>query len=129
MLRKLNDMGTLVISIKENGKHKYTYNNRKGNTIFTSNSQVSKFACISEITVLKKNFSSLNYIKYKTPAGKLYFKVVVNDFVIGTSRKFTTPLLMEKGMSDFQKNFLNSEILDFTDNIFEDFPPIFETTE
>jgi len=122
-------MGTLVISIKENGKYKYTYNNRKGNTLFTSNSLPSKFACMSEITVIKKNFSSLKYLKYKTPAGKLYFKVVVNDFVIGSSRKFTTPLLLEKGLVDFQKNFVNSEVLDFTQNFFEDFPPILETTE
>ena len=120
-------MGTLVISIKENGKYKCSYNNRKGNTIFTSNSHLSKVQCISEITVLKKNFSSLNFIKYKTPAGKLYFKIVVNDFVIGNSRKFTTPLLLEKGMNDFEKNFVNSEILDFTESIFEDLPPIFET--
>ena len=117
-------MGTLVISLKENKKHKYSYNNRKGHTIFTSNSYDSKEKCLSEITVLKKNFSALMYVKYKTPAGKLYFKVVVNEYVLGSSRKFTTPLLMEKGLGDFQKNFVHSEVLDFTEDIFEELPTI-----
>ncbi|WP_372474599.1 hypothetical protein AB4865_04815 [Capnocytophaga sp. ARDL2] len=111
-------MGTLVISQRENGTYKYTYNNRKGNVIFTSNSHQHKTQCMSEITVLKRNFDRIDFLKYKTPSGKMYFRIVVNEFVLGSSRKFTTPLLMEKGMDDLKKNFLNSEVLDFTEDIF-----------
>lgn len=115
-------MGTLVISKKENEKYKYTYNNWKGNTIVTSNSLQTKAHCISEINVLKRNFSSIEFLKYKTPSGKLYFKLTINGHVVAVSRKFTTPLLMEKGMNDIMKNFNQSEILDFTEDIFENFP-------
>lgn len=116
-------MGTLVISKKENNKYKYTYNNRKGNTLVTSSSHETKAHCISEINILKRNFSSIEFVRYKTPSGKLYFKLSVNGHVVGVSRKFTTPLLMEKGMKDISDNFIKSEVLDFTEDVF---PDIFE---
>jgi len=119
-------MGTLVISKKENNKYKYAYNNRKGNTLVTSNSHETKAHCISEINILKRNFSSIEFVRYKTPSGKLYFKLTVNGHVIGASRKFTTPLLMEKGMKDISDNFILSEVLDFTEDVFDAFPDIFE---
>lgn len=119
-------MGTLVISKKENNKYKYAYNNRKGNTLVTSNSHETKAHCISEINILKRNFSSIEFVRYKTPSGKLYFKLTVNGHVIGASRKFTTPLLMEKGMKDISDNFILSEVLDFTEDVFDVFPDIFE---
>src|SRR5690606_29778755 len=119
-------MCTLVISKKENNKYKYTYNNRKGHTVLTSNSQETKAHCISEINILKRNFASLEFLKYKTPSGKLYFKIAVNGHILGTSRKFTTPLLMDKGLTDLQNNFMNSEILDFNENVFEELPVLEE---
>lgn len=121
-------MGTLVISKKENNQYKYTYNNRKGNVIFTSNSYLSKAQCLSEINVIKRNFSIVKFIHYRTPAGKLFFKVNVNDHILGVSRKFTTPLLMEKGVNDLTNNFTKSEVLDFTEDVFSNFPEdIFST--
>lgn len=120
----INTMGTLVISKKENNTYKYTYNNRKGNTVITSNSHQTKAHCISEINILKRNFSSIEFVRYKTPSGKLYFKLSINGHVLGASRKFTTPLLLEKGMNDVKKYFMESEILDFTDDVFEVFPDI-----
>ncbi len=117
-------MGTLVISKKENNTYKYTYNNRKGNILITSSSHETKAHCISEINVLKRNFSSVEYLCYKTPSGKLYFKISINGHLIGSSKKFTTPLLMEKGMNDFKTYFLESEILDFTEDVFDCFPEI-----
>jgi uncharacterized protein YegP (UPF0339 family) len=111
-------MGTLVISIKENNTYKYTYNNRKGSVIFTSNSYATKAHCISEINVLKRNFNALSYVHYKTPSGKLFFKLNLNNHILGSSRKFTTPLLMEKALNDLKSNFVNSEILDFTEDVF-----------
>src|SRR5690606_3283959 len=112
-------MGTLVISKKENSKYKYAYNNRKGNTLLTSNSYETKAHCISEINILKRNFSSIEYVRYKTPSGKLYFKISINGYILGSSRKFTTPLLMEKGLNDFKAYFTESEVLDFTEDVFE----------
>ena len=117
-------MGTLVISKKENKKYKYTYNNRKGHTVLMSNSHETKAHCISEINILKRNFSSIEFLRYKTPSGKLYFKIAVNGHILGTSRKFTTPLLMDKGLTDLQNNFMNSEILDFTEDVFAALPEV-----
>jgi len=117
-------MGTLVISIKENDRYKYTYNSRKGNVIFTSNSYLSKAQCLSEINLIKRNFSIIKFIQYKTPSGKMFFKLNLNDHILGASRKFTTPLLMEKGMNDLTKNFIHAEVLDFTENIFEALPEV-----
>lgn len=117
-------MGTLVISKKENKKYKYTYNNRKGHTVLTSNSHETKAHCISEINILKRNFSSIEFLRYKTPSGKLYFKIAVNDHILGASRKFTTPLLMDKGLTDLKNNFLTSEILDFTEDVFAALPEV-----
>lgn len=114
-------MGTLVISLKENGKYKYTYNNWKGNTLFTSSNFDTKVECFSDINIIKKNFDRLEFIRHKTASGKLFFKLELNTFILGQSRKFTTPLLIEKGIDDFKKNFAASEVLDFTENIFEPF--------
>lgn len=111
-------MGTLVISKKENNKYKYSYNNRKGNVVFTSNSYLTKAHCLSEINIIKRNFSIIKFVHYKTPSGKMFFKVNVNDHILGVSRKFTTPLLMEKGVNDLKNYFVNSEVLDFTENVF-----------
>lgn len=115
-------MGTLVISKKENNTYKYSYNNRKGSVVFTSNSYTFKEQCLSEINILKRNFNVLTFIQYKTPSGKLFFKVDLNTHILGVSRKFTTPLLMEKAMGDFKNNFLTSEVLDFTEDVFCNFP-------
>lgn len=115
-------MGTLVISKKENNTYKYSYNNRKGSVIFTSNSYTIKEQCLSEINILKRNFQMLTFIHYKTPSGKLFFKIDLNSHVLGVSRKFTTPLLMEKALNDFKNNFLTSEVLDFTEDVFSNFP-------
>ena len=115
-------MGTLVISIKENNTYKYSYNNYKGNTLFTSNSFKSKAQCFSDINVIKNNFEVLQFVKFKTPSGKFFFKLELNGFILGNSRKFTTTLLIEKGINKNKKNFVNSEVLDFTENIFGEIP-------
>lgn len=122
-------MGTLVITIKENNTYKYAYNNYKGNTLFTSNTLKSKAQCFSEINIIKNNFEVLQFVKFKTPSGKFFFKLELNGFILGNSRKFTTPLLIEKGINDIKKNFITSEVLDFTENIFGDLPEIEEFEE
>lgn len=122
-------MGTLVITIKENKTYKYSYNNYKGNTLFTSNTLKSKAQCFSEINIIKNNFEVLQFVKFKTPSGKFFFKLELNGFILGTSRKFTTPLLIEKGINDIRKNFITSEVLDFTENIFGEIPEFDEISE
>jgi len=122
-------MGTLVITIKENNTYKYAYNNYKGNTLFTSSSLKSKAQCFSEINILKNNFNVVQFVKFKTPSGKLFFKLELNGFILANSRKFTTPLLIEKGINDIKKNFLTSEVLDFTENIFGDITELEEIEE
>lgn len=111
-------MGTLVISKKENNTFKYTYNNRKGNIIISSNNYKTKAQCLSEINILKRNFSAIEYVQLKSPSGKLFFKLKINNYIVGTSRKFTTPLLLQKALNDFKNNFIMAEALDFTVDVF-----------
>ena len=76
-------MGTLVITIKENKTFKYAYNNFKGNTLFTSSTLKSKAQCFSEINIIKNNFDVLQFVKFKTPSGKFFFKLELNGFILG----------------------------------------------
>lgn len=111
-------MGTFVLSIKENGDYKYTYNNRRGKTIVTSISFKDKIDCLESIVLLKRGFETLSFPKFKTSSGKFFFRVILDGNVHCASRKFTTVLRMEKGMNDIMKYFTSGEILDFTESVF-----------
>lgn len=111
-------MGTIVISKKMNG-YKYSYNNYRGHALFVSLSFESIDACSDAIEQLKKFFDALEIEHKKTPSGKLFFRVTLKGELIGNSRKFSTPLLLEKGLNDFKSNFEVAEVLDFTLDVFE----------
>jgi len=107
-------MGTFAISLKDNGEYKYTYNNKRGKTLVTSIAYQTKEDCYTNIDLLKNEIGNLSFSKYKTTAGKFYFKISLNETVFCISRKFTTILRIEKAILDIQKYILESEILDFT---------------
>ena len=45
--------------------------------------------------------------------------MMLNDELISTSRKYTTPLLLQKGIDEIIKYAAKSELLDFSRNDFE----------
>ena len=113
-------MGTFVISKKENGLFKFEFNSRKGKTILTSQSYKTKEECMKDINHLKDKIESLSFLRFKSPSGKFFFKMIYSGHIYGISRKFTTELLLAKGLDEMQKNFYNSEILDFSqEHIFD----------
>lgn len=113
-------MGTFSISKKENGLIKFEFNSRKGKTILTSQPYKTKDECEKDILFLKEKLEQLSFLKFKTPAGKFFFKLLYNGHIHGISRKFTTELLLAKGMDEIKNNFSVSEILDFSEDIFFD---------
>lgn len=120
-------MSAFVISLKENGKFKYTFNNRKGNTVLTSMEYHSKEAIHGTINFLKQNIEQVSFYRFRTPSGKFFFRLAIQDNIYATSRKFNTELRFQKGIEEVERRFLEAEILDFTTSIFDDpevFPPL-----
>ena len=115
-------MGTFVISKRLNDFYKFEFVSRKGKTIFTSNSYELKFECEQEIELLKSSEENFNYLKFKSSRGKYFFKIILNEGIFATSRKYSTELMMQKGMDEIIKYISKSEILDFSvdDVIFGD---------
>ncbi len=115
-------MGTFVISKRLNGYYKYEFTSRKGKVILLSNDFELRFECEDNIELLKKSVASLFFMKFKSKNGKLYFKIILNDKEIAVSRKYTTQLLMEKGIAEIERTIHNSEVLDFSSQN-DVFPP------
>ncbi len=113
-------MGTFTISKKENGLIKFEFNSRKGKTLLTSQSYKTKEECEKDIHFLKTRIETVSFLKFKTPAGKFFFKMIYNGHIHGISRKFTTELLLTKGMDEIRNKFTEAEVLDFSEEIFFD---------
>jgi uncharacterized protein len=111
-------MGTFVISKRQNGYYKYEFTSRKGKVIFTSADFELRFECEEAIERLKVNIDQLVFMKFKTSKGKLYFKIILKEKEIATSRKYSTVLLLEKGIADVIKYAPLSEYLDFSNQNF-----------
>jgi uncharacterized protein YegP (UPF0339 family) len=115
-------MGTFVISKRQNGYYKYEFTSRKGKTIFVSNDFELRFECEEHIEFLKNSLELLFFMKFKTKQGKTYFKIILNEKEVAVSRKYTTVLLMQKGIDEINRTIVKSEILDFSNQSFV-FPP------
>jgi uncharacterized protein YegP (UPF0339 family) len=115
-------MGTFVISKRLNDFYKFEFVSRKGKTIFTSTSYELKFECEEEIELLKSAAENFKYLKFKTSRGKYFFKIILDDKIFAGSRKYSTELMMQKGIDEIIKYISKSEILDFAngDAIFDD---------
>ncbi len=115
-------MGTFVIAQRLSGAYKYEFVSRKGKTIFTSNDFELRFECEEEIECLKNSIDKCVFMRFKSSSGKFFFRLVLDDKQIAVSRKYTTQLLLQKGIDEIVKHAFKSEILDFSlPNIFSDF--------
>jgi len=111
-------MGTFVISKRFDDHYKFVFTSRKGKTIFTSPSFELKMECEDSIEAIKTNIEKYTYVKARVANGKYFFKMMLEDTVIATSRKYTTPLLLEKGIDEIIRTAVKSDVLDFTMNEF-----------
>lgn len=107
-------MATFVISKRLNDQYKYELVSRKGKTIFTSNSFELRFECEEEIEYLKRHLEEVVFMKFRTSSGKFFFKLILKDKEVAKSRKYSTQLLLQKGIDEIQRSALEAEILDFS---------------
>ncbi|MBF2707649.1 DUF1508 domain-containing protein [Flavobacterium soyangense] len=107
-------MGAFVISKRFDDHYKFVFTSRKGKTIFTSTSFELKMDCETVIENIKATIDNYTYVKSRAANGKYFFKMMFEDTVIATSRKYTTPLLLQKGIDEIILAASKSDILDFS---------------
>jgi len=107
-------MGTFVISKRQNGYYKYEFTSRKGKAIFVSNDFELRFECEEDIEKLKNSIEEVFFMKFKSKNGKMYFKIILHEKEVAVSRKYTTPLLLQKGIDEIVKYADKAEFLDFS---------------
>ncbi len=113
-------MGTFVIAKRLNDCYKFEFVSRKGKTIFTSNDYELRFECEEAIEVFRVSVDSHHFLRFKTAKGKCFFKLMDEEKVFAISRKYSTELMMQKGIDEIIKYASKAEILDFSsgDSIF-----------
>jgi uncharacterized protein YegP (UPF0339 family) len=111
-------MGAFVISKRFNGDYKFVFTSRKGKTIFTSPGYASKEDCELKLAVVKDNIENSTYMRFKAAGGKFFFRLIIAEQIIATSRKYTTELRLQKGIDEIMKSAATSEVLDFSEDEF-----------
>lgn len=107
-------MGTFVISKRFDDRYKFVFTSRKGKTIFTSPSFELKVECEVVINKIKSDIDKCTYAKSSASNGKYFFKMTYGESTIAISRKYTTPLLLDKGIAEIILTATKSEVLDFS---------------
>jgi len=113
-------MGTFVIVQRTSGAYKYDFVSRKGKTIFTSNDFELRFECEEEIERLKNAIDQCVFLRFKSSNGKFFFRLILDGHELAVSRRYTTQLLLQKGIDEITKYASKAEFLDFSsaDDIF-----------
>lgn len=111
-------MGAFVISKRFDDYYKFVFTSRKGKAIFTSFRYELKFECEEGIEYFKNSLDTVTFIKVRTAGGKYYFKILLEEAHFATSRKYTTELMLQKGIKEVLLYSQKSEILDFSFNNF-----------
>lgn len=109
-------MSAFVISKRENGSYKFTFASRRGKTIFTSIACREKSDCEKIIDTIRNDFDSFVFRKARTGSGKYFFRITRGGLVLANSRKFSTELMLQKGIDQFLKFLPEAETLDFSVN-------------
>jgi uncharacterized protein YegP (UPF0339 family) len=115
-------MGTFVIGRKNNDEYKFEFVSRKGKTILVSGGYELRFECEAEIELIKASLEACDYLRFKTTKGRCFFKLMLEEKVVATSRKYSTELMMQKGIAEVMRQASKAEVLDFSggDSIFQD---------
>jgi uncharacterized protein len=111
-------MSAFVISKRLNGEYKFEFTSRKGKAIFTSNNFELRFECEETIDYIKRSLEHCTFMKFKSSSGKFYFTLILDKKEMAISRKYSTLLMMEKGINEILKYGGLSETLDFSNQDF-----------
>ncbi len=124
-------MGMFVISKRDNGDYKFTFNSRRGKTIFTGMACKEKDFCHVMIAEIRDNITTLVLTKNKTAAGKYFFRLSKDGLVIATSRKYGSEYAYNKGITEVMKYVPPAETLDFSEDafVFQDASDVFSDAE
>ncbi len=116
-------MATFVITKKLGGEYKYELQSRKAKTIFTSNAFELRFEAEEEIKYLKLAIDQVFFMRFRSPNGKFYAKLILEEKEIAKTRKYATQLMLEKGINEIVKYGAQAETVDFSnqDFVFVDF--------
>lgn len=109
-------MGMFVISKRINGDFKFEFTSRKGKTIFTSISCKQKSDCEMMIDAIRSQITLFAFTKNRAGSGKYFFRLSKGGLVLATSRKYSTELSIQKGISEILKYVQRAETLDFSEN-------------
>jgi len=116
-------MATFVISRRLSDDFKFEFVSRRGKTILTSDSYELRYECEEDIEIMKRALHEAIFMKFRTSSGKFYFRLIIAKKEFATSRKYTTQLLMQKGIDEIMRSMEISEVLDFFSTEFS-FPEI-----
>ena len=108
-------MSAFVIS-KRDGNYKFTFASRKGKTIFTSISCKGKADCEQIIAAIRDNTTDFTFTRMRTGSGKFFFRISRNGLVLANSRKFSTELMLKKGIDQILKYVPTAVTLDFSED-------------
>lgn len=124
-------MGGFVISKRVNGDYKFVFASRKGKTIFTSIGCKKKSDCELMISGIQENIEMFTITKVRAAGGKFYFRLSKDGLVLVNSRKYTTELLLQKGIDEIIRTVAVAETLDFSESdfVFPDGEAIFSDNE
>lgn len=109
-------MAMFVISKRVNGYYKFDFTSRRGHPIFSSMACKHKSDCKQIIEAIREQFDDFTLTRKSTPAGKHFFRLSRNGLVLASSRYFSTPLRLDKGLDEIQKYMNEAEVLDFSEN-------------
>lgn len=109
-------MGAFVISKRLNKDYKFTFNSRKGKIIFTSIGCKKKSDCELIISTIQEDLDSFTFRRKRNASGKHFFRLSRGGFVLANSRKYSTELMLQKGIDMFLRYLPAAEILDFSED-------------
>ena len=107
-------MGAFVITKKDEDHYKFVYTSRKGKIVFSSSAYELKMDIEEDIELIKTNAETAFCMKFKTSRGQFFYRLIINDKVYATSRKFNTVLRLEKGIAEVKLYVPKAETLDFS---------------
>lgn len=116
-------MASFVISKRPAGDYKFVFASRRGKAIFTSKGYANITFCDEAIEKLRANLSVVEFQRFKTPSGKFFFKLILDQVILASSRRYTTELRVLKGIDEVKRDLLVAEVLDFSAQTFV-FPDI-----
>lgn len=111
-------MSSFVITKRFNDLYKFEFTSRRGKTIFSSLGYELKFECEAAIEDFKMFARQNTFTKQQPKAGKYFFKIYYENKHVATSRKYSTELLLEKGIDEIKKYANSAEVLDFSNQSF-----------